>query len=313
MKREKSVLIDCDPGIDDALALFFAFASDRLKVEAVTTVYGNVSARQCTRNLIKILSLCGLKRLPDIGIGSKGPLVKRRPRPRAVHGKDGLGDTNLTLAKKEIFLDDAVELAIRKILSKSVDYIIATGPLTNIAKIVSKDPRVSGLIKRIYIMGGAISVKGNVTPYAEFNIYNDPEAASIVFSSRIPKTLVSLDVTQRVVLEKKDLSGLKESGKGLSRFISDIANYSIAYNRRFRGLNGASLHDPLCAGVAADEDICEYAEGRFDICLSGPERGRITASSGGGDKITYARGVDVVRFKELFLYNLNKLCKEAAN
>lgn len=310
-------MIDCDPGIDDALALFFALASKELKVEAVTTVYGNVGVRLCTKNLKNILSLSGLNTLPEIGIGSNRPLKKRRLRPRGVHGRDGLGDVLLGPPKIGLRLNEAVELAATKILSKEIDHIIATGPLTNIAKIITNDSEIPRLIKRIYIMGGALFVKGNITPYAEFNIYNDPEAAKIVFDSKIPKTLVGLDVTRKVILNKKDLVGFKTGKNKLSSFIIDIANFSIEYHRNIRRAIGAYMNDPLCVGVAIDEDICEYERAYLDVRLKGVERGRTTLSrtcvKEGASKTTYCKGVKAKRFKKLFLGRLKKLLKEVEN
>jgi len=312
LEERKRVLIDCDPGIDDALALLFALASERLKVEAITTVYGNVSVEQCTENLKKILGLSGVKKFPQVGIGSDTPLRGEALESRTVHGRDGLGNVSHALSNIDLSFGDAVTLARSKILSGDVEYIIATGPLTNIAKLVTSDPKISDLVKRIYIMGGAVFVKGNVTPHAEFNIYNDPEAAKIVFDTKIPKVLVGLDVTHKAILEKKDLIELERFGNRLSRFIVDIAMFAITYHKGSRNSKGAYMNDPLCVGVAVDDGICEYGIGALDIVLKGPERGRIIAKNG-SPKITYCKGVDVKRFKELFLTHLVKLSKEAVN
>ena len=200
-------------------------------------------------------------------------------------------------------------------MSKRIEYIIATGPLTNIAEIIKTNPKIPDLVKRIYIMGGALFIKGNITPYAEFNIYNDPEAAKLVFDSKIPKTVVSLDVTQRVILERSDLTGFKKDKERLSRFIYDIANFAICYHRGFRGVKGAYLNDPLCVGAALEGKICEYKKGSLGIKLNGPQRGRtiVGEETGGAQDITYAESVNVDRFKKLFLGSLKKICKEVAS
>lgn len=310
-------MIDCDPGIDDALAILFALSSDKIRVEAITTVYGNVSVSQCTSNLMNILDISGVKKTPEIGKGSKRPLVKERMKPRRVHGRDGLGEINLSPPKGNFIVNDAVKLAVSKILSKKIDYIIATGPLTNIAKIITKDSKVPSLIKRIYIMGGAFFVRGNVTPYAEFNIYNDPEATKMVFDSKIPKTLVGLDVTHKAVLEKGDLKRFIAIDNRLSRFIVHIADFAIEYHERFRDVKGAYMNDPLCVGVAIDEALCEYDKGPLEVRLSGAERGRIIVSDGNRkktiSKISYCKDVNAPMFKKLFLDTLEELCKKEAN
>lgn len=314
---KKNVLIDCDPGIDDAFALLFALSSQKLDVKAVTTVYGNVGVKQCTRNLLGILDISGRENLPDIGMGSSAPLKKKRLRKRDVHGKDGLGNSGIGRNNLKVCVKDAVDLAVTKILSGSVDYIIATGPLTNIARVIRKDRRVPDLVKRIYIMGGAISVGGNITPFAEFNIYNDPEAASIVFNSDIPKTLVSLDVTRKVLLKDRDIGQLTGLGGDLGSFIGDLAAFSRNFNTRFRNARGVSMHDPLCVGVSAYNAICSYDIGYFDVRLSGRERGRIVpaAKTRTGEKrrIAYCKDVDVTKFKKIFLNTIKSLIKEELN
>ena len=307
MISRKNVLIDCDPGIDDALALLLALSSDDLNVEGLTTVYGNVGVDRSTENLINILGLTGLRYSPRIGKGAARPLIAERLGERLVHGKDGLGNTDLVTCREGVEIEDACELAVSLIEGGRIDYIIATGPLTNIANIIKKCPDISKKLKGIYLMGGAIAVEGNITPYAEFNIYNDPEAASSVFESDLPKTVVSLDVTRDVTLNDQDLHALSETRNKLSKFICDIVSYSIDYNRRFRGLPGASLHDPLCVGVAADEGISTYKEGRFGIELNGRERGRIKE---GENIVRYCVQVNVERFKELLLTGLTRMIKE---
>jgi purine nucleosidase len=227
---------------------------------------------------------------------------------RTVHGSDGLGDTGLTCDTEGIEVESAVDLAASLIETGGLDYLIATGPLTNIANIIKRIPDISKKIKGIYIMGGAISVEGNMTPYAEFNIYNDPEAASIVFESNLPKTIVSLDVTRSITLNEDDLSLLHIADNRLSKFICDIASYSIEYNKNFRGLPGASLHDPICVAIAANESACSYKRGRFDIVLDGIERGSIKE---GGNPIRYCASVNTDRFKETLLTGLTKMIKES--
>lgn len=312
MAYSKRVLIDCDPGIDDALALLFAFSSDELNVKAVTTVYGNVPVRQCLSNLMKVLHVARPRPMPEIGIGADRPLKKKRLKPRGVHGKDGLGDLKIHFPDLKYDVVDAIELASAKILSGEIDCIIATGPLTNIARLITKDERIPPLLKRIYIMGGVFASGGNISPFAEFNIYNDPEAAKTIFSSDIPKTLVGLDVTRKVILERGDIKRFRNGKEDVSRLIAGIGNFAITYHRKYRNVKGAYMNDPLCVGVAVDETICSYRSAKLDVVLKGKERGRVLVKKAAPD-VLLCRDVNVKRFKRLFLHNLERLCKEVAN
>ncbi len=310
---KKRVLLDCDPGIDDALAIIAACAFDNLQIEAITTVYGNTGLRQATANLKKILGLLGPGRVPEIGAGSKAPLVKKRPGSRGVHGKDGLGEAGIVKDAVKMGVRDGIKLGRSLIASGRVNTIIATGPLTNVAKMLSGPPEAARGIERIYIMGGALFAEGNMTPHAEFNFYNDPEAAAEVLGSRVPKTLVSLDVTRKAALTPGDLRRLRGPEGPLRRFITGIAGYSARYNARFRGIKGASLHDPLCAAIASEQGLCAYGRAGFSVTLDGDERGRVKLSGKTRQRDFYCRDVDIKTFKDMFLEALNRMIEEDKN
>ncbi len=300
-------MIDCDPGIDDALALALAIGEESFFIEAVTTVSGNVDVCQTTDNLLKILELCGLKEFPDIGKGGLEPLQGKRIDARPVHGKDGLGNTNLNFnLPPDIKIHDAVELIISKIMRERVDAVVATGPLTNLARAIDKEPALARKLKKIYIMGGALRVPGNVTRFAEFNFFCDPSAAKIVLDSKIPITLVSLDITQKAILKREDVAGFKSMKNALSVFLFDIASFSIKYHIEERAAEGAYIHDPLTVGLAIDESLGEFEGLCVDVCVSGEERGRLFIKKG-PPNVRFCNSVDYGRFLKLFLGNLERL------
>jgi len=205
MKRPK-VILDTDPGVDDALAIILALRSRELELLALTTVSGNVHVSHCAKNVLRILSLLELQNLPVIARGEDKPLEKEPFEVPSVHGNDGLGDLgdnyfpplNWSLLSKK----NAVDL-ICEVVSQNPGEItiIATGPLTNVARAIQKDPISMSQAKEIIFMGGAVNVAGNIPPgAAEFNAYVDPHAMEIVLNFCVPVTMVPLDVTHQVKL-----------------------------------------------------------------------------------------------------------------
>ena len=289
--------------------MFLALSEKSFEIEAITTVSGNVDVDQTTENLVHILQLSGIKKFPKIGRGSLKPLSGKRFEARQVHGRDGLGDCRLDLPKIDIEIQDGVDLIISEVISERVDVAIATGPLTNLAKALEKEPKIAQLLKKLYIMGGALRVPGNVTKHAEFNFYCDPEAAKIVLDSKIPITLVSLDVTQKAILKKENLSGFKAIKTKLADFIYHIAGYSIDYHIEFRASDGAYIHDPLAVGLAIDEKLGEYEDLCLDITLSGEKRAGLFVRKGRSN-VHFCNSVHYKRFFNLFLHRLEKMSKE---
>ena len=199
----KKVMIDCDVGVDDALALILAFHSPELDVKAVTGVNGNVPLKQVFENIQKVLSLIQPKSKPLIAKGADQPLKGKTIYAHSVHGKDGLGGAKIDRREGEEgwqFFPGRADELITKMARQHPDEmtLIATGPLTNLALALQRDPEGMGKLKAVAIMGGAVRTRGNITPYAEFNIFSDPLAAQIVLKSGLPITLVPLDVTHQV-------------------------------------------------------------------------------------------------------------------
>ena len=254
------IILDTDPGVDDALAIALAVNSSGLKVEAVTTVNGNVGVDCCTRNLSLILGALGNTKVPIIAKGESQPLSVSPVDASHVHGSDGLGDvTRLCDSSGNRCYPDrplpaVVACAVDVILTLVKRYpdqitLLCIGPLTNIAKAILTHPIEMKKTREIILMGGAFEVYGNVTVSAEFNVYADPHAAQVVFDSEIPITVVPLDVTHQVLLNAKQFEKMciRHNGKW-GRFLLDCTRSCFEFHCRYEGLDGFYLHDPVAVG-----------------------------------------------------------------
>lgn len=260
--RQK-VIIDCDPGIDDALALILAFHSPELEVEAITGVSGNVPIDLVMQNIQKILSLIKPNQLPLLAQGAARPLSGRPFYAYEVHGADGLGGAEIKLAHKNNCLKVSPQPAPELIIEMANKYsgeliLVAIGPLTNLALALNKDKTALKKIKKIIIMGGAIRERGNVTPYAEFNFYVDPLAAKIVLEAELPIILIPLDVTHQVYLSAEEMElKSKQPQDPFLKFLNEATGYDFK-ERNFRGKKQLFyLHDPLAVAVAINEQLIE--------------------------------------------------------
>lgn len=258
---KKKIIIDCDVGVDDALALILAFHAPELEVKAVTGVNGNVPLATVFDNIQKVLSLVQPRQRPLIARGADRPLKGTPVYAYSVHGEDGLGGAKIERKAGEewwqVFPGQADELIpqLARLHPHEVT-LVATGPLTNLALGLHKDPQGMRQLKEVVIMGGAVRTSGNITPYAEFNIFVDPPAAKMVFESGLPITLVPLDVTHQVSLSKQVMEGrVKSINNRFSRLVIEATGYDFI-DHLFRGRwEVVHLHDPLAVGVAVDSTL----------------------------------------------------------
>lgn len=242
----RKVIIDVDPGVDDAMALCWALFNPGLDVQAVTAVGGNVAPAQATRNVQAIIEALDPPRWPRLGAASEPePNVGLPPEGRGLYGPDGLGGVELPVAERQHVLPS--EKVICDLVRAAPDAItiIALGPLTNIARAFQRDPELASQVGRLVMAGGSVSAKGNFTPAAEFNIFCDPPAARSVFLSATTKTLIPLDVTNQVNLSFDLYNQLPDETTRVGGFLRKILPAAFrGYRRRF-GLEGIHVHDTV--------------------------------------------------------------------
>ena len=294
----RGVIIDTDPGADDALALMMAINSPDLLVEGLTTVGGNATLSETTDNALRLVEHLNGKqsRLP-IAVGADRPMRGSFTHAYHVHGSEGLG-VRLPEPTLKPHLLNAVEFIQDRVArSPGQLTIIAIGPLTNVAAALDNRPDIVDAVSEIVVMGGAVGVPGNITPYAEFNIHEDPWAANAVFASGVPVTLVGLDVTHQTFMHRRDeptwFEGTSRSAQLGNRILAD----------RFLELKDAQgfhLHDPLAVVAAIEPDILKYRRAQVSVVTDGRERGRTVASYGDGPvnvavEVDAGRAVEIVR------------------
>jgi inosine-uridine nucleoside N-ribohydrolase len=285
----RRVIIDTDPGTDDAMAIILALNSPEFKVEALTVVPGNVEAWQGLENALKIVSLAGRCDVVVAG-GALHPLNQKLITAQFWHGKNGLADVELPASKCKADPRFGPDLIIEMIHKYPHEItLIPVGPLTNIALAVSKDPSIAALVKDIVIMGGSIS-GGNVNGAAEANIYNDPEAAQIVFNAGWMVTMVGSDVGERTLITRKYLAELQSSHGPQSDFISKIANFYLTRSEK-SGYAGAAMYDPLAVGIALDPTLGTLKEMHVDVETRGEfTRGETVANRMGSNEKNVLHG-----------------------
>jgi len=265
------VIIDCDPGHDDAMALMLAVASPELEVVAVTTVAGNQTLEKVTANAIRVLDVIGAHAIP-VAAGADRGLIHTAEAAGEVHGETGLDGPDLPPPSREPDPLHAVELLARKLRERRLT-LIAIGPLTNIALLLATHPELSPRIERIVLMGGAIGL-GNVTPSAEFNVWADPEAASRVFTSGVQVTMVGLDVTHRAMLSAERADALRDTGRA-GAVVADLHAFYRQFHERVYGHSDTPVHDALAVAHVIKPDVIttEHLHVEIDV-THGPCRGR---------------------------------------
>jgi inosine-uridine nucleoside N-ribohydrolase len=285
----RRVIIDTDPGVDDAMAILLAVNSPELKVEALTVVPGNVDGKQGLENALKLVSLAGRCDLPVAG-GARHPLNQKLITAQFWHGKNGLAGVELPPSKCKADSRFGPDLIIELIHKYPHEItLIPVGPLTNIALAVSKDPSIAGLVKDIVIMGGSIS-GGNVNGAAEANIYGDPEAAAIVFNAGWMVTMVGSDVGERTLITRKYLADLQANHGPESDFIYQLANFYLTRSEK-SGYEGAAMYDPLAVGTVIDPTLVTLKEMHVDVETKGEfTRGETVANRMGSNENNILHG-----------------------
>jgi len=239
------IILDCDPGLDDAIAILMAVASPEVELLAITCVAGNVSMDNIQDNARRLLTLAGAQSVP-VAAGLDRPLLRPLVTASHVHGENGLGGVTLPAPTVELDPRHGVDLLVETIMAAPRPItLVPTGPLSNIAMALRREPRLRDHIARITLMGGGIA-GGNVTPRAEFNIYVDPDAARIVFSSGIPITMVGLDVTHKATVGPADVRRIRALGTPVGDAVAAMLDFYARCYRDDYGTDELPLHDPCC-------------------------------------------------------------------
>ncbi len=267
------VLIDCDPGHDDAIALLLALASPELDVLGVTTVAGNQTVAKTTANALRVLEFVARTDVP-VAAGADRPLVREPFVAAYVHGESGLEGPELPPPSTEPLAEHAVDfLAERLLASPHSATLVATGPLTNVALLLARHPDAAARAGRLVLMGGSIG-EGNVTPAAEFNVWADPEAAARVFGSGLDVTMIGLDVTHKALMTPEHANRLRAAGR-TGRLVAELFDYFHRFHAATYGFGGSPIHDAVAVAHVARPDLVETLARNVAIeCASELCRGR---------------------------------------
>jgi purine nucleosidase len=276
----KKIIFDTDPGTDDAMAMMLALNSPELDVRAITVVPGNVTVAQGLENALRMVSLADRCDIP-VAAGAQHPLFQKLITAEFWHGKNGLANIELPASKCKVDARFGPDLIVQMVHATPHEItLVPVGPLTNIALAVEKDPSIVPLVKEVILMGGSIS-GGNVNAAAEANIYNDPEAAQVVFQAGWPLTMVGLDVGDKTLFSQKYLEQLGQTHGPVNDFIYSVSKYLVNLAAQF-GSPGSPMYDPLAVGVAIDATLVKAPEMHVDVETRGEfTRGETVANRRG--------------------------------
>lgn len=314
------LILDLDTGVDDALAIAYALGSPEVELIGITGTYGNVLLDQGVRNALAITDLLGH---PEVGVYKGLPHSSTTDSfevleiSKFIHGANGIGDVSIPDSNREPQSEPAVDFIIdaAKTYGKELVYV-PTGPMTNIAAALRKAPEIKDEIGRIVLMGGALTVCGNVNAWEEANISQDPDAADYLFRSGTPATMIGLDVTLQTLLTYRETRQWRDLDTKAGAFLADMTDFYIkAYETTSPHLGGCGLHDPLAVGVAVDPTLVDTLSMNLKVDVDGPTRGRTigdnTRLNDPVKTMKAAVGVDVPRFLHEFMTRITALAKHA--
>ena len=303
------IILDCDPGHDDAIAILLALASPELELRAVTTVSGNQTLDKTTNNALRVLELAGRSDIP-VYAGADAPFVRQRDVAAHVHGESGLDGPDLPEPSERAQDEHAVEYLARQYRTDGKPVLVATGPLTNVGLLFATHPDARP--ERIILMGGSIG-EGNRTPAAEFNIWADPEAAQRVFQEALDTTMVGLDVTHHALIKDEDTGRMRSAGR-VGEVVAELMDfYARFHKRRYPELDGSPMHDPVCIAHLIDPALVDVRDAFIEVdCTTGPSWGRTNVDWRGREHFgppnaKVGLGIDGARFAELVVERISAL------
>ena len=308
------IILDTDPGVDDAMAFFFADAHPQLQIAGITTVFGNVAVEQSSANTLRLVEIAGADYpvAPGLGSALAGP---PRPYPHWVHGHDGFGDINWPAPARSPDERPAVDFIIETLKASPGEItLVPVGPLTNIATALQRAPEIAKLVREVSIMGGAIDCPGNVTPLAEANVANDPEAADTVLAAKWDVSLIGLDVTMKAVIAAKDIAKITEASGKKGEFLARAAAPYIDFYRKNAGVDGCCMHDVCALARLVAPEVFKMQQAAIRVECEGFSRGKTAAMAAGhpgadeawnGRPVqSYARDINSQAMLELFVDTL---------
>jgi inosine-uridine nucleoside N-ribohydrolase len=303
------IILDCDPGHDDAIAILLALGSPELELVAVTTVSGNATLDKTTANALRVLELAGRGDVP-VYAGADAPIVRGRDVAAHVHGESGLDGPDLPPPQGAPQPQHAVEYLAAQFRGANKPVLVATGPLTNVGLLFAT--HADARPDRIVLMGGAIG-EGNRTPAAEFNIWADPEAAQRVFAEGLDTTMVGLDVTHRALIKDTHTERMRDAGR-VGKAVAELMDfYSRFHEQRYPDLEGSPMHDPVCVAHLIDPTLMRVADAFIEVDLTtGPSWGRTNVDwrnreHFGAPNAKVGLDIDGDRFAELVVERISNL------
>jgi len=301
------VIIDCDPGHDDAIALLLALSAPDLTLRGVTTVAGNQTLAKTTRNALRVLALADRTDVPVVS-GMAEPMVRDLTVADHVHGESGLDGPDLPDPDADPAGDDAAAFIARTAAETDGLTLIPTGPLTNVGMLLKRYPEVESSLDRIVLMGGGMA-DGNITPAAEFNIHVDPEAAALVFDADVPVTMVGLDATRAARLPADEFGTVRDLGSAVAGVVADLLEFFLEFHREEFGWDGVPIHDACAVAEVIDPGVVETAAMNVAVETGGgPADGETVCdrrgTTGREPNARVATGIDRERFLDLLLDGL---------
>jgi inosine-uridine nucleoside N-ribohydrolase len=292
------LLIDTDPGIDDAMAILYAALHPGIDLVGLTSVFGNVTVEQATRNALDLVERTGL----DIPVaeGAAKPMALPPFTPsHHVHGPEGFGTLPAPRPARRALNESAAEFLVRMAREHAGELVLCpVGPITNISDAMALDPEFASNVKKIVFMGGALDVRGNVSPYAEANTWHDPHALDIVLASGAEIMMVGLDVTLKILLTEPDFAELADLHPAYGGFLQQISGFYLDFYHSI-GLTGCGLHDPMAVMACVEPELFVTERTALETVLEGPEIGRTLRSAKQRAPVEVCLGCDaeVIRAK----------------